>query len=91
MSSLDGGPPAAAVFRDSELSTATAECMGAPQKAATRRRYVTPLAMLLNCAYRNQLNARHSLYILNLFFPRLNGKLPPHLWSASDTTQPTHS
>lgn len=71
MRSLDGGPPASAIFRVYELSTAPAECMGAPQRAATCRGYVTTSAMLLNCAYRNQLKAtsQYVYCILHLFSP----------------------
>lgn len=71
MRSLDGGPPAAAIFWLYELSTAPAECMGAPQRAGTCHRYATPLAMLPNCAFRNQLKAtlQYAYCILHLFFP----------------------
>lgn len=71
MRSLDGGPPAAAIFWVYELSTAPAECMSAPQRAATCHGYATPLAMLLNCAYRNQLKAtsQYVYCILHLFSP----------------------
>lgn len=95
MRSLDGGPPAAAIFWVYELSTALAECMSAPQRAATCHGYATPLAMLLNCAYRNQLKATSQCVycILHLFSPRLNGKLvfPSSEVHLTPPNQNTHS